>query len=180
MKTRKTGPPLDGSGKGEEGEHKNPKRLDSGKTEQGGEGAEKGSEGSRSLSTGDVEPEDYEGADGVLGKGTKPHLKEDEGLRDETYEQKLRQLGVAPNMANVLDKLRDAGTLTSPVLLTFMSCIPKRVQEQVFHVTKNCMINSFEYKEELVEGASYSGRRDRPEVWGDRFENRGIGSRTGG
>ncbi|GFR77276.1 hypothetical protein ElyMa_000505300 [Elysia marginata] len=93
-------------------------------------------------------------------------------IRGEAYKQKLQQLGVAPNVANVLDKLRAAGTLTSPVLLTFMSCIPKLIQEQVLHVTKNCVINSFDYKEELVEGASYSGRRDRPEVRGDRFESR--------
>ncbi|GFS21130.1 transposon Ty3-I Gag-Pol polyprotein [Elysia marginata] len=173
MKTRKTGPSLDGSGKGGEGEHKNAKRVDSGKSEQGGEGTEKGSEGSRSLSIGEMEPEEYEGAVGVLGEGAKSHLKEDEGLRVEDYEQKLRQLGVAPNMANLLDKLRAEGTLTYPLLLTFMSCVPKGAQEQVFHVTKYYVVNSSEYKEELVEGASYSGRRNRPEGWGDRFENRG-------
>ncbi|GFR74297.1 splicing factor, arginine/serine-rich 15 [Elysia marginata] len=173
MKTSKTGPPLDGSGNGDEGEHKNAKRVDSGKSEQGGEGNEKGSEGSRSLSLGEGEPEEYEGAVGVLGKGAKAYLKDDEGLRVENYEQKLRQLGVAPNMAEFLDKVRAEGTLTYPLLKTFMSCVPKGAQEQVFHVTKNYVVGSSEYKEEVVEGASYSGRSDRPEGWEDRFENRG-------
>ncbi|GFR86239.1 hypothetical protein ElyMa_006047700 [Elysia marginata] len=172
MKTRKTGPPLDGSGKGEEGEHKNAKRVDSGKSEQVGESAEKGSEGSRSLSIGKGEPEEYEGAVGVLGKGAKAHLKKDEGLRVENYELKLRQLGVAPNMADFLDKLRAEGMLTYPLLRTFMSCVPEGAQEQVFHVTKNYVVGSSDYKE-LFEGTSYSGRGDRPEGWGDRFENRG-------
>ncbi|GFS26228.1 multiple epidermal growth factor-like domains 10 [Elysia marginata] len=120
------------------------------------------------LIAGVFEPAFYEGAEGSQRKWVKTFVEEEEGWWGKSYVQKLGQLGVDPDIANVLENFRAARTLTSQVLVNFMSSIPKDVQDQVCRLTKTYMVKSLEYNEGELEGPSYSCRGERFESRGDR------------
>ncbi|GFR58178.1 hypothetical protein ElyMa_003475000, partial [Elysia marginata] len=77
--------------------------------------------------------------------------------KEVSYGQKLRQLGVAPNLVEFMEKLLLNGDLTFHVLQIFMSVIPRRIQDKVIRLTRKYVVEL----QEGDEGASYSGRVDR-------------------
>ncbi|GFR81926.1 hypothetical protein ElyMa_004083200 [Elysia marginata] len=89
--------------------------------------------------------------------------------KEVSYGQKLRQLGVAPNLVEFVEKLLLNGDLTFHVLQIFMNVIPRRIQDQVIQLTRKYVVES----QEGDEGASYSGAGDRFRSRGDKFKNLG-------
>ncbi|GFR77621.1 hypothetical protein ElyMa_002242600 [Elysia marginata] len=88
---------------------------------------------------------------------------------EESYGQKLRQLGVAPNLVEVRENFLSNGDLTFLVLQKFMNVIPRCLQDKVIGQTKKYVVES----QQGDEGASYSGPGDRFRSRGDRFRSRG-------
>ncbi|GFR87250.1 LOW QUALITY PROTEIN: hypothetical protein ElyMa_004219500 [Elysia marginata] len=91
----------------------------------------------------------YQRNAGYKRQGATSHLK-----KEVSYGQKLRQLGVAPNLVEFMEKLLLNGDLTFHVLQIFTSVIPRRIQDQVIQLTRKFVGEL----QEGDEGALYSGR----------------------